>query len=266
MDEADTYLGPNAARQHEELRGFVNAGHRRGAKAYRCVGEPAKIRVEAFPAYCAWRSPPSATSPTPSSTGPSSCGCGDVLQVSTRAVPLPPRNARRAPSCAPGSPTGPSAPQGWSMPNRRCRGDQPTGQPTCGRRYWRSPTSPAATGRYGPGPPASNSTPTGGPTCLRRPSARDVRDVFPEPTNSLRPTWCAGCAPSRADRGRRCAVARSTRPGWPVGYVPTTSTRQRPLRRQTLRGYLRADFADAWERYPPAAPPSPVGVQGVQEG
>jgi len=53
MDEADTYLGPAAARQHEELRGFVNAGHRRGAKAYRCVGEPSKMRVESFPAFCA---------------------------------------------------------------------------------------------------------------------------------------------------------------------------------------------------------------------
>jgi hypothetical protein len=53
MDEADTYLGPHVAKQHEELRAFVNAGHRRGAKAYRCVGEPAKMRVEAFPAYAA---------------------------------------------------------------------------------------------------------------------------------------------------------------------------------------------------------------------
>lgn len=53
MDEADTYLGPQAAKQHEELRGFVNAGHRRSAKAWRCVGEPAHMRVEAFPAFCA---------------------------------------------------------------------------------------------------------------------------------------------------------------------------------------------------------------------
>ncbi len=53
MDEADTYLGPHVAHHHEELRGFVNAGHRRGAKAYRCVGEPAKMRVESFPAFAA---------------------------------------------------------------------------------------------------------------------------------------------------------------------------------------------------------------------
>lgn len=53
FDEADTYFGPFAGKQHEELRGLVNAGHRKGAVAYRCVGEPAKMEVREFPAYCA---------------------------------------------------------------------------------------------------------------------------------------------------------------------------------------------------------------------
>ena len=53
MDECDTYFGRHAAAQHEDIRALVNAGHRRGAQAYRCVGEPARTRVEAFPAYCA---------------------------------------------------------------------------------------------------------------------------------------------------------------------------------------------------------------------
>jgi hypothetical protein len=35
LDEADTYLGLGTAQQHEDLRGLVNAGHRRGAVAYR---------------------------------------------------------------------------------------------------------------------------------------------------------------------------------------------------------------------------------------
>lgn len=52
-DEADTYLGLRVAKEHEELRGLVNAGHRRGAVAYRCVGEPSKMQVQAFPAFCA---------------------------------------------------------------------------------------------------------------------------------------------------------------------------------------------------------------------
>lgn len=53
MDEADTYLGPRVADRHEEIRALVNAGHRRGAVAYRCVGEPAKMVVQEFPAFAA---------------------------------------------------------------------------------------------------------------------------------------------------------------------------------------------------------------------
>jgi hypothetical protein len=53
MDECDTYLGLRTAEKHEELRGLVNAGHRRGAVAYRCVGEPAKMEVKEFPAFAA---------------------------------------------------------------------------------------------------------------------------------------------------------------------------------------------------------------------
>lgn len=52
FDEVDTIFGSKAA-QHEELRGLLNAGHRNGQKAYRCVGDPKNMKVEAFPAYCA---------------------------------------------------------------------------------------------------------------------------------------------------------------------------------------------------------------------
>jgi hypothetical protein len=53
FDECDTYFGPMARGEHEELRGLVNAGHRRGAVAYRCVGDPKLMEVKAFPAFCA---------------------------------------------------------------------------------------------------------------------------------------------------------------------------------------------------------------------
>jgi hypothetical protein len=53
FDEADTYFGPMARGEHEELRGLVNAGHRKGAVAYRCVGDPKHMQVKAFPAFCA---------------------------------------------------------------------------------------------------------------------------------------------------------------------------------------------------------------------
>ena len=51
LDEADTYLGTRVAKDHEDLRGLVNAGHRRGAVAYRCVIDKG-VRVEEFPAFC----------------------------------------------------------------------------------------------------------------------------------------------------------------------------------------------------------------------
>jgi Protein of unknown function (DUF3631) len=52
FDEIDTVFGPKA-KQNEEIRGLLNAGHRRGAVAYRCVGEGTRQKVEAFPAYAA---------------------------------------------------------------------------------------------------------------------------------------------------------------------------------------------------------------------
>lgn len=53
FDEADTYFGPRAARHHEELRGLVNAGHRRGAVAYRVEAKGNEMGLRAFPAFAA---------------------------------------------------------------------------------------------------------------------------------------------------------------------------------------------------------------------
>lgn len=50
FDEIDTIFGPKA-KEHEELRGLLNAGHRRSGVAYRCVGEGTRQEVVAFPAY-----------------------------------------------------------------------------------------------------------------------------------------------------------------------------------------------------------------------
>jgi hypothetical protein len=51
-DEVDTIFGPRA-KEHEDVRGLLNAGHRRGAHAYRCVGVGTAQKVHAFPAYSA---------------------------------------------------------------------------------------------------------------------------------------------------------------------------------------------------------------------
>jgi hypothetical protein len=51
-DEIDTVFGPRA-KENEELRGLLNAGHRKGAVAGRCVVRGTKVTTEELPAYCA---------------------------------------------------------------------------------------------------------------------------------------------------------------------------------------------------------------------
>jgi hypothetical protein len=51
-DEIDTLFGPRA-KDNEEIRGILNAGHRRGAIAGRCVVRGKVIETEELPAYCA---------------------------------------------------------------------------------------------------------------------------------------------------------------------------------------------------------------------
>ncbi|WP_406373102.1 DUF3631 domain-containing protein [Streptomyces sp. NBC_00647] len=52
FDEIDTIFGPKAG-DNEQLRGFINAGHARGRPVYRCVGDGANQQVQGFPSYCA---------------------------------------------------------------------------------------------------------------------------------------------------------------------------------------------------------------------
>lgn len=51
FDEIDTVFGPKA-KDNEEIRGMLNAGHRRGAVAGRCVVRGKTIETEEVPAYC----------------------------------------------------------------------------------------------------------------------------------------------------------------------------------------------------------------------
>jgi hypothetical protein len=52
FDEIDTVFGPKA-KDNEELRGLLNAGHRRTGVSYRCVGDGGNQTVQAFPSYAA---------------------------------------------------------------------------------------------------------------------------------------------------------------------------------------------------------------------
>ena len=51
-DEIDTVFGPKA-KENEEIRGLLNAGHRRGAVAGRCVVRGKTVTTEEISAYCA---------------------------------------------------------------------------------------------------------------------------------------------------------------------------------------------------------------------
>lgn len=51
-DEIDTVFGLKA-KENEEVRGMLNAGHRRGAMAGRCVVRGKTVETEELPAYCA---------------------------------------------------------------------------------------------------------------------------------------------------------------------------------------------------------------------
>lgn len=52
FDEIDTVFGPKA-KDNEEIRGLLNAGHRRDAVAGRCVVRGKVVETEEIPAYCA---------------------------------------------------------------------------------------------------------------------------------------------------------------------------------------------------------------------
>lgn len=52
-DEIDTVFGPRTKDNNEEIRGLLNAGHRRDAVAGRCVLKGKVIVTEEIPAYCA---------------------------------------------------------------------------------------------------------------------------------------------------------------------------------------------------------------------
>ena len=51
-DEIDTVFGPKA-KDNEDIRGMLNAGHRKGAMAGRCVVRGKIVETEELPAYCA---------------------------------------------------------------------------------------------------------------------------------------------------------------------------------------------------------------------
>jgi hypothetical protein len=52
-DEIDSVFGSRPSEKTEEIRAFINAGHRRGATSGRCVMRGKTVEIEELPAYCA---------------------------------------------------------------------------------------------------------------------------------------------------------------------------------------------------------------------
>jgi Protein of unknown function (DUF3631) len=52
-DEIDTIFGLRGAKDNEDIRGMLNAGHRKGAIAGRCIVRGKAVETEELPAYCA---------------------------------------------------------------------------------------------------------------------------------------------------------------------------------------------------------------------
>ena len=148
LDEVDAIFS-NKARDREDLRGLLNAGYRRGAVARR-MGGAKMTTLETFPVFCAKAFAAIGNCPTRSPTGRSRFRCSERPRRACRAVPAARLARPRARVCATGSPTGSSrsstscATRGPSLPDELDDRAQ-----DCGNPCWRSPTSPAVTGRNG---------------------------------------------------------------------------------------------------------------------
>lgn len=80
LDEVDTVFSKGRDERNEDLRGLLNAGHRRGARAYRCSGMKMEV-VKAFHVFC-----PVALS-----------GIGDIPgTLADRSIPIPMRRKTQA--------------------------------------------------------------------------------------------------------------------------------------------------------------------------
>ncbi len=280
VDEADTIFGAEGRR-----------GQRRPARPAqrRPPAQPARdpLRRRHQPRGAAsppspWpRSPASAPCPTPSRTAPSSSGC---------AAAPPARPSPRTGTAATGPPcrSSPASCTAWlrapprpTLEQRRAgHAASKTGPPTPGNPSSPSPTSPA-----GDWPDRARAAAVAArpprPTTTAEASDRvrllaDCRAAFGDldamPTadparTAARPTPKRP-GPTTAPTGLTADEARRPARASTTSAPPTSAS---PNRGQA-KGYLRADFADAWSRYcpasdrdpptgrRPAAQPSPAGV------
>jgi len=146
-DEIDTVFGPRA-KENEDVRGMLNAGHRKGAVAGRCVVRGKLVETEELPAYCrrrAGRARRPAGHPHVSFSR-----CEDAPPCSSRGgravSPSPARSGGKRPSRCPCH-RGQRAIQIGA--GRKCRPGSRIAMLTCGKPCSRLPTPLAEPGRHG---------------------------------------------------------------------------------------------------------------------
>lgn len=261
-DEIDTLFGPHAQKNNEDVRGFLNAGHRRGAVAGRCVLRGKTIVTEELPAYAAV----------------ALAGLGAEYlpdTIRTRSVIIPMRRRRPDEHVSPfrrrdveaeGAALGMSL-AAWARtwPRRIDWPDMPAGIQDRDADCW-EPLIAVADLAGGDWPrlaraaavalvgAAKDSTPSLGIRLLA-----DLRDVFGSadelPSQTIVERLCAMDEAPWADlRGRPLDARQLARR---LGQYGIRSALIR-FGARPARGYRRADLADAWARYLPALSPDTV--------
>ncbi|MGH6657268.1 MAG: DUF3631 domain-containing protein, partial [Actinocrinis sp.] len=280
FDEIDTVFGPKA-KENEELRGLLNAGHRRSGVSYRCVGDGANQKVVAFPSYAAL----------------AMGGLGSLPDtILTRSVII--RMRRRGP--------------GESVEPFRQRLHEPEGHALRKRlAEWAELVAPQITGVYPVMPEGVNDRPADVWEPLLT-VADAAGQAWPERARAACVELLATATPDSVSLGVRLLIdIREVFTAWArermfttevlsglheLDNAPWAELKGKPLNEYGLgrflreyeiksknvrlgaeqhKGYERSDFTDAWARYcPPPASPEPVPsvpnvppqVNGTQHG
>ncbi len=133
-DEIDTVFGPKA-KDNEDIRALLNAGHRRGAVAGRCAVRGNNVVTEEIPAYWPSRLQALGIFPTRSCRGRSSFACAAGSPMSALSHSVAASTSRKELRFLIASRTGsPTLPGRWLTPSRACRPVSMTEMPTCGSR------------------------------------------------------------------------------------------------------------------------------------
>lgn len=268
LDEADSYLGPQTAKNHEDIRALVNAGHRRGAVIPRCVGETHD--VQNFPAYAAV----------------ALAGLGDLPEtILNRSIILPMRRRRhdehiepfRARDATPPAHALRDQLAGWAATNiAQLREQRPTMPPGITDRpadVW-EPLLAIADAAGGDWPDRSRAACTAIVTAsadraisLGVRLLADTRIVFDNddretiPTKDLLRLLCDLEESPWSDlRGGPLTARYASKLLKAYGITPGLIRSP-----EVVRGYRKADFRDAWERYlhPPTTPPATSPTEPV---